>query len=43
MASIGAGFRVILPGIAIPAIEADLGYGIDVHSFAVTVSIAGGG
>lgn len=41
--SIGAGLRVILPGIAIPAIKADLGYGIDVRSFAVTVSIAGGG
>ena len=41
--SVGAGFRVILPGVAIPAIKADLGYGIDVHSFAVTVSIAGGG
>ncbi len=40
--SIGAGFRIILPGIAIPAIKADLGYGIDVHNFAVTVSIAGG-
>jgi outer membrane protein assembly factor BamA len=40
--SVGAGFRIILPGIAIPAIKADLGYGIDVHSFAVTVSIAGG-
>jgi hypothetical protein len=38
--NIGAGFRVILPGIAIPAIKADLGYGIDVRSFAVTVSIA---
>ena len=41
--SIGAGFRIILPGIAIPAIKADIGYGIDVHSFALTVSIAGGG
>ena len=35
--------HAILPGIAIPAIKADLGYGIDVRSFAVTVSIAGGG
>jgi len=41
--SIGGGFRIILPGIAIPALKADLGYGIDVRSFAVTVSIAGGG
>jgi outer membrane protein assembly factor BamA len=40
--SVGAGFRIILPGVAIPAIKADLGYGIDVHSFAATVSIAGG-
>ena len=40
--SVGAGFRIILPGIAIPAIKADLGYGIDVRNFAVTVSIAGG-
>jgi outer membrane protein assembly factor BamA len=41
--SVGAGFRIILPGVAIPAIKADLGYGIDVRSFAVTISIAGGG
>jgi outer membrane protein assembly factor BamA len=41
--SVGAGFRIIIPGVAIPAIKADLGYGIDVHSFAVTVAIAGGG
>jgi hypothetical protein len=41
--SVGGGIRFILPGIAIPAIKADLGYGIDVHSLAVTVSIAGGG
>jgi outer membrane protein assembly factor BamA len=41
--SVGGGLRIILPGVAIPAIKADLGYGIDVHSFAVSVSIAGGG
>jgi outer membrane protein assembly factor BamA len=41
--SVGTGLRVILPGVAIPAIKADLGYGIDVRSFAVTISIAGGG
>jgi outer membrane protein assembly factor BamA len=40
--SVGAGIRFILPGVAIPAIKADFGYGIDVHSFALTVSIAGG-
>lgn len=41
--SVGGGVRFILPGIAIPALKADVGYGIDVKSFAVTVSIAGGG
>jgi len=41
--SVGVGIRIILPGIAVPAIKADLGYGIDVRSFAATVSIAGGG
>ncbi|MBI5534122.1 MAG: BamA/TamA family outer membrane protein [Deltaproteobacteria bacterium] len=40
---VGLGLRAILPGVAIPALKADVGYGIDVHSFAVTVSIAGGG
>jgi len=40
--SVGAGFRIILPGVAIPAIKADIGYGIDVRRFAATVSIAGG-
>ena len=40
---VGGGFRIILPGVAIPALKADVGYGIDVHAFAVTVSIAGGG
>lgn len=40
--SVGVGVRIILPGVAIPAIKADIGYGIDVTSFAFTVSIAGG-
>jgi outer membrane protein assembly factor BamA len=40
--SFGAGVRMILPGVAIPALKADIGYGIDVSSFAITVSIAGG-
>jgi outer membrane protein assembly factor BamA len=40
--SVGAGFRAILPGIALPALKADVGYGIDVRSFAFTISIAGG-
>ena len=42
-ASFGGGVRVILPGVAIPAFKVDVGYGIDVRSVAVTVSIAGGG
>lgn len=41
--SVGAGLRAILPGVAIPAIKVDIGYGIDVSSFAVTISVAGGG
>jgi outer membrane protein assembly factor BamA len=41
--SVGGGLRMILPGVAIPAVKLDLGYGIDVHSFAVTASVAGGG
>jgi len=40
--SVGAGFRIILLGVAISAIKADIGYGVDVRSLAVTVSIAGG-
>jgi Outer membrane protein/protective antigen OMA87 len=42
-ASAGGGVRIILPGIAIPAFKVDVGYGIDVHSVGVTISIAGGG
>jgi outer membrane protein insertion porin family len=42
-ASIGGGVRLILPGVVIPALKLDLGYGIDVRDVAVTVSIAGGG
>jgi outer membrane protein assembly factor BamA len=42
-ASFGGGMRVILPGVVIPALKIDLGYGIDVHDVAVTLSIAGGG
>ena len=41
--SVGAGFRAILPGVVLPALKADVGYGIDVQSFAFTISIAGGG
>jgi outer membrane protein assembly factor BamA len=41
-ASFGAGARIILPGVSIPAFKVDVGYGIDVRSVAVTVSIAGG-
>jgi outer membrane protein assembly factor BamA len=42
-ASFGGGVRVILPGVVIPALKVDVGYGIDVHSVAMTISIAGGG
>jgi outer membrane protein assembly factor BamA len=42
-ASFGGGVRFILPGVVIPALKLDVGYGIDVHDVAVTVSIAGGG
>ncbi|MGA7741295.1 MAG: BamA/TamA family outer membrane protein [Polyangia bacterium] len=42
-ASFGGGVRVILPGVVIPALKVDVGYGIDVRDVAVTVSIAGGG
>jgi len=42
-ASFGGGMRIILPGVAIPAFKVDVGYGIDVHAVAVTISIAGGG
>lgn len=42
-ASFGGGIRVILPGVVIPALKIDVGYGIDVRDIAVTVSIAGGG
>jgi len=41
-ASVGGGMRIILPGVAIPAFKVDVGYGIDVRSVAVTISIAGG-
>lgn len=42
-ASVGGGLRLILPGVVIPALKIDVGYGIDVRDVAVTVSIAGGG
>ena len=42
-ASFGGGVRFILPGVVIPALKLDVGYGIDVRDVAVTVSIAGGG
>jgi len=35
--------RLLIPGVAIPAVKLDLAYGIDVNDFAVTVSVAGGG
>ena len=42
-ASFGGGVRIILPGVVVPALKLDVGYGIDVRDVAVTVSIAGGG
>jgi outer membrane protein assembly factor BamA len=42
-AGVGVGVRIVLPGIAIPALKADLAYGIDVKDFSFTLSIAGGG
>jgi outer membrane protein assembly factor BamA len=39
---VGAGVRVLVPGIAIPALKLDVAYGIDVKDVAVVVSIAGG-
>jgi outer membrane protein assembly factor BamA len=42
-ASFGGGVRLILPGVVVPALKIDVGYGIDVRDVAVTVSIAGGG
>ena len=41
--SFGGGLRLILPGVVVPALKIDVGYGIDVRDVAVTVSIAGGG
>jgi hypothetical protein len=35
--------RLLIPGVAIPAVKVDLAYGIDARDYAVTVSIAGGG
>jgi len=34
---------LLVPGVAIPAVKLDVGYGIDVKDYAVTLSIAGGG
>ena len=42
-ASFGGGLRFILPGVVVPALKVDVGYGIDVRDLAVMVSIAGGG
>jgi hypothetical protein len=42
-ASFGGGVRLILPGVVVPALKIDVGYGIDVRDVAVTLSIAGGG
>jgi outer membrane protein assembly factor BamA len=41
--SVGAGLRILVPGVAIPALKIDYAYGIDVNDAALTVSVAGGG
>jgi hypothetical protein len=38
--SVGGGLRFLLPGIAIPAIRLDVGYGIDVRDYAITFTVA---
>jgi hypothetical protein len=38
--SVGAGVRLLIPGVAIPAIRVDFGYGIDVRDYAVSFSLA---
>jgi outer membrane protein assembly factor BamA len=40
---LGAGVRLLVPGVAIPALKLDIAYGIDVRDYAFTLSIAGGG
>jgi len=42
-AGVGVGVRVVIPGVAIPALKLDVAYGIDVRDVALTLSIAGGG
>ncbi len=41
--SFGGGLRLLLPGVAVPAVKLDIGYGIDVKDTAITLSLAGGG
>ncbi len=41
--SLGGGLRLLVPGVAIPALKVDLAYGLDVGDVAVTISVAGGG
>lgn len=41
--SVGAGVRLVLPGVAIPAVKVDVGWGIDVSDYAITLSIASAG
>jgi outer membrane protein insertion porin family len=38
--SVGGGLRFLLPGVAIPAIRFDVGYGLDVQDYAVTFTVA---
>ena len=41
-ASFSGGVQIILPKVAIPTFKVDVGYGIDVHSVAMTISVANG-
>ena len=40
---LGAGLRIVIPGIAIPAVKIDWAYGVDVRDHSVVIGIASGG
>jgi hypothetical protein len=40
---VGGGLRLVLPGVAVPAVKIDAGYGVDVQDYAITFSIASRG
>ena len=41
--SAGVGVRILVPGVAIPAVKIDYGYGFDRGAGAIAISVAGGG